>query len=205
MMMQLRRLLLLGIPACGSNTPNQGPVEPSHALPVAALGESPQPATSTSPPAATFDAKTCKIDQVPQSICGYYDDTCEVGPLRTDSTICRNQIANEWNTQGWLLDPETTKVWQEREHAQCPGCIITHTCCLSVCVSLDVGDAPPLSPKPIPPPDWHGDMWKEEWCLLKPPNGTTAPSTISPACPTGVTLADERRPLVQATDTECCY
>jgi hypothetical protein len=114
-MMRLRRFLVLGIPACGSATPREEPPRPPLSS-IEALTPAPDQVGAPRPDAAvaTFDPRSCAIDQVPQSICGHYDETCTPESLRESSEIWRNEIADKYRMSGWQFDPATTEVWKER-------------------------------------------------------------------------------------------
>ena len=139
-------LLAMGLPACWTQpVPSTKPAEPA---PVAAYTPPPR---KVEPELARFDAKSCGIDQIVESVCGRHTgDYC-------DQTAAKLELSN--NAEGlyvtslddarasakdWILDDKASDAYVARLQALNEKLDGKPACCHSRCTPLVIGQAKPL-------------------------------------------------------------
>ena len=199
---QLRHqmLLAIGLPACWTQTPAPKPAEP---VPVAV---EPPPPRRTEPQIAMFDAKSCTVDTIVETVCGrmtgeYCDGTAAKLEIsnNAEGLYVTTYEAARASAKDFILDDKASEAFVVRLQALNEKLDGKPACCYSRCTPLVVGQAKPL---PSPMPAYH---MRQEHCVPAPPKGTTQPDATNPACPQGLQLQGELRPYSTTRNDQCCY
>lgn len=193
-------LIAMGLPACWTSSQPSAP-PPTEAPPVYTAtprrGE---------PEIAMFDAKTCAVDTIVETVCGrgsgeYCGPTAkhvELANMMEGLYVTTHDDARAAADE-FILDDAASEAYVTRLQALNERLDGKPACCYSRCTELAVGAAKPL---PSPLPAYH---LRHEVCIPAPPKGTTQPDANDAACPQGVQLQGELRPYSATRNDRCCY
>jgi len=199
---QLRHqmLIAMGLPACWTSAQTTAPAS-SEQPPV----YTPAP-KRTEPEVAMFDAKSCTVDAIVETLCGrgdgeYCGPTAKTVDIATmmEGLYVTSQDDARAAAKDFILDDHASEAYVTRLQSLNEKLDGKPACCYSRCTPLLIGAAKPL-PTPLPP-----YQMRDEACIPRPPKGTTQPDANNAACPQGVQIQGELRPYTQARNDRCCY
>lgn len=194
-------LLAIGLPACWT-APTTAPPKPV---------DSPSPTYTPQPKQpeadiAMFDAKTCGVDMIVESVCGRgTGEYCPATAKNVDIAMNNDGLYVTSNDEAtlaaadFILDDKRSEAFVTRLQALNEKLDGKPACCFSRCTELVVGPGKAL---PSPMPAYY---IRSETCIPRPPKGTTQPDTNNAECPQGVQLRGEVRAFSSARNEMCCY
>jgi len=199
---QLRHqmMIAMGLPACWTSAQTTAPTS-SEQPPVYTAAPK-----RTAPEIAMFDAKSCAVDTIVETLCGrdtgeYCGPTAKTVDIATmmEGLYVTTQDDARAAAKDFILDDRASEAYVTRLQGLNEKLDGKPACCYSRCTPLVIGAAKPL-PTPLP-----SYQMRNELCIPQPPKGTTQPDANNAACPQGVQLQGELRPYTQARNDQCCY
>ena len=198
---QLRHqmLIAMGLPACWTQ-PQTTATPKSEPPPVYTAPKRDEPQI------AMFDAKTCTVDQIVETVCGRGSGeycgatgkTVELANMMEGLYVTTHDDAKT-AAQDFILDDRASESYVTRLQGLNEKLEGKPACCYSRCTSLVIGQAKPV-PTPLP-----AYQMRNEACIPPPPKGTTQPDANNASCPQGVQIQNELRPYSQMRNDQCCY
>src|SRR6188508_1687218 len=190
---QLRHqmLIAMGLPACWTQPATTAPTK--HEPPV--VYTTPK---RDEPQIKMFDAKTCTVDQIVETVCGR--GTGEYCGATAKTVELANMMEGLYVTtfddartaaQDFILDDRTSENYVTRLQSLNEKLEGKPACCYSRCTPLVIGQAKPAV---APMPSYQ---MRNEQCIPQPPKGTSQPDANNAACPQGVQIQGELRPYSQ--------
>jgi hypothetical protein len=199
---QLRHqmLIAMGLPACWTQTQSSAPPKRHEPPVVYAVPKRAEPEL------AMFDAKSCAVDAIVESLCGRGSgEYCGATAATVDLA---NMVEGLYVTpfddargaaKSFILDDRASEAYVTRLQSLNEKLEGKPGCCYSRCTPLVIGAAKPV-PTPMP-----AYQMRNEQCIPRPPQGTTQPDANNASCPQGVQIQGELRPYTSTRNDQCCY